>query len=88
VGIKIWRDDPAGRNLAFLFNTISEQYISDPWRDHFLQEATLNGKTYTKVLYAFGFPNAGPLSFAEIYYGREVGLIGFKLFNGETYYRQ
>ena len=86
VGIKVYRDTPAGRSLEILFNTISGGYISDPYRDQFLPSASLNGRTYPKVLNAFGNTGAGPLSFQEIYYGREAGLIGFKLFTGETYF--
>jgi hypothetical protein len=86
VGIKVLRTDPAALGLDILYNTISGDYISNPYRDRFLPEATLNGKTYPQVLSAFGTPAAGPLSFDEIYYGREAGLIGFKLFTGETYF--
>lgn len=86
VGIKVLRANPPGSGLDILFNTISEHYVSDPWRDRFYQQMSLNGKTYHHVLHAFGGTDAGPLSFSEIYYGRDTGLIGFQLFSGEAYF--
>lgn len=86
VGIKVRQANPPGQSLDILFNTISEHYISDPWRDKFYPQISLNGKTYHQVFHAYGNPGAGPLSFAEIYYGKQAGLIGFKLFSGDTYF--
>jgi hypothetical protein len=85
VGIRILRNHPPGREMDILFNTISENYVSDPYRDKFLKEATLNGKTYRDVLHAYSNPGAGPLSFTDLYYGKELGLVGFTLVTGETY---
>ncbi|MGV3639680.1 MAG: hypothetical protein ACO1NZ_04115 [Adhaeribacter sp.] len=86
VGIQVFRRQPPGGALDILYNTVSEHLVSDPWRDRLLQEVSLNGKTYTKVLYAFGVSGAGDLSFAEAYYGRDAGLVSFRLFNGEQYF--
>lgn len=86
VGIQVLRSDPPGRALDILFNTVSEHLVSDPWRDKYLEQVTLNGNTYHRVLYVYGSPGAGDLSFAETYYGRDAGLIGFRLFNGEQYF--
>jgi hypothetical protein len=88
VGIKVLRTNPSGLGLDIRYNTLSEHLISDPWRDKYFQEISLNGKTYYQVLLAYGTTGAGPLSFSEIYYGKDAGLIGFKLFSGETYFRE
>jgi hypothetical protein len=86
VRIKLLREEPPAQGLDITFNTISELYISDAWRDKFFKEIALNGKTYRNVLHAFGRPVAGDLSISEIYYGKEVGLIGFRLFSGDAYF--
>jgi hypothetical protein len=88
VGIKVLRTDPAGLALDIRYNTLSEHLISDPWRDKYFREISLNGKTYHQVLLAYGTTGAGPLSFSEIYYARDAGLVGFKLFSGETFFRE
>ncbi|MGV3504201.1 MAG: hypothetical protein ACO1O1_10860 [Adhaeribacter sp.] len=86
VGLRVFRGNPPGGSLEILYNTVSEYLVSDPWRDRLLQELPLNGKTYHKVLYAYGSSGAGDLSFAEMYYARDKGLVGFKLFSGEQYF--
>ena len=86
VRIKVLRQDPPAQGLDITFNTISELYISDAWRDRFYKSVELNGRTYRDVLHAYGWPEAGAIPISEIYYGREVGLIGFRLFSGDAYF--
>lgn len=86
VGLQVLRSEPAGRSLDILFNTVSGHLVSDPWRDKYLEQVQLNGQDYQQVLQVYGMPGAGDLSFAEAYYGRDKGLIGFRLFNGEQYF--
>jgi hypothetical protein len=86
VRIKVLRQDPPAQGMDITFNTISELYISDAWRDSFHKSLALNGKAYRNVLHAYGWPEAGLIPVSEIYYGPEVGLIGFRLFSGDAYF--
>lgn len=86
VSVKVLQNNQANINLQIQFNSISEQYVSDPWRDVYLKEVLFNGHTYRDVLHAFGNPNGNDLAFSEIYYAKGTGLIGFKLFSGDWFY--
>jgi hypothetical protein len=88
VRIKQLHTDSPVAGLAIDFNTISEHYISDPWRDRFYKKLVLNGKDYSNVLHAYGSGVAAGLFYREIYYGKGVGLIGFTLYSGESYFIQ
>ncbi|RDC62582.1 hypothetical protein [Adhaeribacter pallidiroseus] len=81
-----YRAQPRAKNLTAMFNTVSEQFVSDDWRDRYLSEISLNGKTYKNVLHIYAnFPVPGT-SFLEIYYAQHVGLVAFSDFQGIWYY--
>jgi hypothetical protein len=84
--IKAMQVLPPSLGLEKQFNTLSERYVTDDFLDKYFEQLELNGRTYSKVLWAYGSPGAGPLSPAEIYYARDKGLVGFKLFSGESYF--
>lgn len=88
VGVRLLRSDTPAQGLNITFNIISQQYISDPWRDKFFLEKAVNGQHYRQVLQAFSFHVTDHFYFSEIYYAREAGLVGFKLFSGDTYFLQ
>ncbi len=69
-----------------MFNSVSEQFVSDDWRDQYLKEITLNGKVYQNVLHVYGKNVPSATSFIEIYYTREVGLIAFNISAGGWFY--
>ena len=86
VSIKVFNTEVPGNNLFVQFNSISEQFISDPWRDRYGKEQEVNGKIYPQVLHVYGNQIGGILSFADLLYARDKGLIGFKLFDGGWYF--
>jgi len=84
--IKPFHKEVPGSNLLVQFNCISEQFISDPWRDRYEKEQNVNGKIYPQVLHVYGNQVGGVLSFADLIYSRNEGLIGFKLFDSGWYF--
>ena len=78
---------PPAPNVAAMFNSVAEKYVSFDWRDRYLSEITLNGQLYRNVLHIYGnnVPNA--LSFGEIYYAKEQGLVAFSNAAGWFYRR-
>lgn len=87
VSLKVISIQPAAIGLDIQFNTISEKYISDDWQDKYLKSISLNGKSYQNVLFVHGSGLPGNSGFSEIYYGKEVGVIGLKTISGEWFYR-
>ena len=86
VSIKVYNNAVPGSNLLVQFNSISEQFISDPWRDRYEKDQYVNGKNHPQVLRVYGNQIGGILSFSDLLYARNKGLIGFKLFGGDWYY--
>jgi hypothetical protein len=78
---------PPAKNLSALFNSVSEQYVSDDWRDRYLKEINLNGTVYQNVLHVYGFNTPTATSFIDIFYGKDKGLLAFSNANGR-FYRQ
>jgi len=74
------------RNLYIKFNTLSEQYVSDSWRDIYTTETAVNGQNYQQVLHAYGDNMPGDLALADIIYTKDKGLIAFKTFAGGWYF--
>jgi hypothetical protein len=77
---------PAAKNLTAMFNTVSEQFVSNDWRDQYVSEINLNGKTYKNVLHIYANSPLPGTSFSEIYYAQKVGLIAFRDYQGVWYY--
>jgi len=86
LSIKVFNRQVPGNNLLVQFNCISGQFISDPWRDRYEEEQNVNGNIYPQVLHVYGNQIGGVLSFADLLYARNDGLIGFKLFDGGWYF--
>lgn len=78
---------PPAPNVTAMFNSVSEKYVSFDWRDRYLPTVTLNGQLYQHVLHIYGnhVPNA--LTFREIYYAKEQGLVAFSNAAGWFYRR-
>lgn len=79
---------PAAKNLSAMFNSVSEQFVNDDWRDRFLSEINLNGKLYKNVLHVYANSPLPGNSFLEIYYAQNIGLVAFNDFRGVWYYLQ
>ncbi|WP_146904012.1 hypothetical protein [Adhaeribacter aerolatus] len=86
VGIKVYNPVNQRSNLNIKFNTVSELFISDDFRDKYFLEAQMDGKTYQQVLHVYGDRRTGNLLFADILYAKNIGLIGFKTFDDKWYY--
>ncbi len=88
VKLNSYYQQPPAKNVEAMFNSVSELYITNDWRDQYLKEITLNGKIYKNVLHIYGnnVPNA--ISFIEIYYSRDVGLVAFNISAGGWFYLQ
>ena len=78
VTLESFYQQPPTKNVSALFNSISEQYISNDWRDQYIKEINLNGKMYGNVLHIYGNAIPNPVSFTEIYYAPDVGLVAFR----------
>ena len=77
---------PAAKNATAMFNAVSEQFVSNDWRDQYIAEINLNGKTYKNVLHIYASSPLPGTSFLEIYYAQQVGLVAFSDFQGVWYY--
>jgi len=86
LNIKAYNKEIPGKNLFIQFNGVSEQFISDPWRDRYEKDQDINGRIYPQVLHVYGEQIGGVLSFADLLYARNEGLIGFKALNGAWYF--
>ena len=86
LSIKAFNKEVPGSNLDVQFNCISEQFISNPWRDRYETAQNINGKTYPQLLHVYGNQIGGVLSFADLLYAKNQGLIGFKVFGGGWYF--
>lgn len=86
VGIKVINQVTKDTNLDIKFNTVSGLFISDDFRDKYLPELQLDGKTYQEVLHVYGNQVPGNLDFADILYAKNIGLIGFKTFDDKWYF--
>ena len=86
VNIKAINTENQNLNLNIKFNTVSELFISDDWRDKFLNEVPVNGKKYNQVLHVYGLQVPGDLAFADFLYAKGFGLIGFKTFDNKWFY--
>jgi hypothetical protein len=84
-GIKVYSLNTKANNLDIKFNTVSELFISEDFRDKYLQELPVNGKTYQQVLHVYGNRMPGNLFFADILYAKNIGLVGFKTFDEKWY---
>ena len=85
VEIKVFNPANQTTNLNIKFNTVSELFISEDFRDKYFPELELNGKTYQQVLHGYGNRFTGNLYFADILYAKNIGLIGFKTFDDKWY---
>ncbi|QMU28537.1 hypothetical protein [Adhaeribacter radiodurans] len=88
VKINSYYKQPPAKNVDAMFNSVSKLYITNDWRDQYLIEITLNGITYKNVLHIYGNNVPNPISFSEIYYSREVGLVAFNISAGGWFYLQ
>jgi hypothetical protein len=86
VSIKTMYIENQNLNLNIKFNTVSELFISDDWRDKYLHEVPVNGKKYNQVLHVYGQQVPGDLVFADFLYAKGFGLIGFKTFDNKWFY--
>ncbi|PSR52878.1 hypothetical protein AHMF7605_04730 [Adhaeribacter arboris] len=77
---------PPAKNVEALFNSVSELYITNDWRDQYLKEITLNGKVYKNVLHIYGNNVPNQVSFIEIYYSQNMGLVAFNNTAGGWFY--
>ncbi|MDQ3291044.1 MAG: hypothetical protein M3Q05_07110 [Bacteroidota bacterium] len=79
---------PPAKNVEAMFNSVSELYVTNDWRDQYLKEIILDGKVYKNVLHVYGNNVPNSISFIEIYYSREVGLVAFNITAGGWYYHK
>lgn len=86
LNLKAFRTDSKVTGLEAKFNTVSDLYISHDWRDDYAEEKNINGQNFFRVLQVFGNPTPGALSFSEILYAQDKGLVGIKTFAGGWYY--
>jgi len=86
LSIKVFNKETLASNLLVQFNCMSEQFISNPWRDRYEKEQNENGKIYPQVLHIYGDQIGGVLSFADLLYAQNQGLIGFKAFDGGWFF--
>lgn len=76
---------PPAKNVSAMFNSISEHYVSFDWRDRYYKDIIINGKAYKEVLHIYGNTVPNTISFVEIYYAKNIGLIAFSNGNGWFY---
>ena len=86
LSIQVTNKQPAGSNLYVQYNGISDQFISDSWRDRLKTGETVNGVIYPQLLHVYGNQISGILSFSDLLYAKNKGLVGFKLFDGDWYF--
>ncbi len=79
---------PPSKNLSAMFNAVSEQFVSDDWRDKYLSAIALNGKDYKNVLHLYANSPLAQTSFTELYYSKDLGLLAFSNQNGAWFYKQ
>ncbi|QNF34530.1 hypothetical protein HUW51_18025 [Adhaeribacter swui] len=88
VKLDSYQTQPVTKSLSAMFNSVSEQFVSDDWRDRYLKEVNLNGVTYKNVLHVYANSPLPGTSIQEIYYAQNAGLVAFSDFNGIWYYRE
>ena len=87
LSIQVTNKQPVGSNLYIQYNGVSDQFISDPWRDRLKAEETINNVSYPQLLHVYGDQIPGRLSFSDLLYAKNKGVVGFKLFEGGWYYK-